>query len=108
MGPEPRTVVVAAVRRPAVIEISVQLRPDVARALAHRGPPTTESAGVLDAAARLGVALEPLHPGADDPLLAPHYVARASGTESAEALRRALAEVPGIDGAWMKPADELP
>src|SRR5262245_47560364 len=105
---EPLAVVAAPARRPAVVEISVQLRPDVARALSNRGPKTRESAAVVDAAARLGVALEPLHPGADDPLLSPHYVARATGAESPDALRRALAKVPGIEGAWIKPADEPP
>jgi hypothetical protein len=53
-----------------------------------------------------GTPLAPLHPGSRDPELARWYFTDvASG---AEELARALSSVPGVEAAFVKPADEPP
>ncbi|MBA2515532.1 MAG: hypothetical protein H0V26_14590 [Solirubrobacterales bacterium] len=63
---------------------------------------------MTEVAARAGVALRPLHPGVDDPALATFYVADAPDADAAEALRRDLVDLPGVQAAYVKPPDAPP
>jgi hypothetical protein len=89
------------------VEISVQLRPDVALALqsGSGGMPEAEELGRR--ADALGVQLQPVHPGETDPLLAPYFYCEAPDSE-AERIAAELAALPGVDGAYVKPAAEPP
>jgi hypothetical protein len=89
------------------VEISVQLRPDVALALQGEGTGAPEADELRRRAEELGVELQPVHPGETDPLLAPYFYAAAPDSE-AERIAAELAVLPGVEGAYVKPAAEPP
>jgi len=55
-----------------------------------------------------GVPFVPLHPGASDPELAGWYAVEVEGAQAAERLVRELRQVPGVEAAYVKPADTPP
>jgi hypothetical protein len=89
------------------VEISVQLRSDLALALHGAGEATPEADELGRRAEELGVHLDPVHPGETDPLLAPFFVVHAPD-EDAERIRSELESLPGVEAAYFKPAAELP
>jgi hypothetical protein len=89
------------------MEITLQVRPDVARAL-QRGPPSAESQELLKAAADLGVSLEPIHPGAEDPLLISYFTVAVSDPASVEEVVNRLRQCRAVEAAYVKPPDALP
>jgi hypothetical protein len=89
------------------VEISVQLRPDVALALQGEGGGMPEAEELGRRAEALGVQLQPVHPGETDPLLAPYFYCEAPD-EDAERIAAELAALPGVEGAYVKPAAEPP
>lgn len=57
----------------------------------------------------LGVVLRPVHPGTDDPLLAPYFAVEVEDDEElAERVLTVLRGSPVVDAAYTKPAAELP
>jgi hypothetical protein len=88
------------------VEISVQLRPDLAAAL-QEGTGTPEAEELHRRAEELGVELQPVHPGETDPLLAPYFYVAAPDSE-AERIAAELAALPGVEGAYVKPTAEPP
>jgi hypothetical protein len=91
-----------------VIQVNVALRPGVAPELDRDDPATPEARELVAEASRLGVTLEPVHPGATDARLASHFVAAVADEEAAERVRATLGALRGVDGAWIKPPDEPP
>jgi hypothetical protein len=89
------------------VEISVQLRPDVALALQGMSEAPPEADDLARRAEELGVSLQPVHPGETDPLLAPFFYVDAPD-EEAERILTELAATPGVEAAYLKPAAELP
>ena len=89
------------------MEISVQLRPDVALALQGETVGAPEAEELRRRAEELGVELQPVHPGETDPLLAPYFYALAPD-EDAQRIAAELAAFPGVEGAYVKPAAEPP
>ena len=90
------------------MEINVQVRADTASALSgvESSPEADILRSDLDA---LGVALRPVHPRAEDPLLAPYFVVEVG--EDEELRERALAvlrDSPLVEAAYTKPPAELP
>jgi hypothetical protein len=82
------------------VEISVQLRPEA-------GP--AEVDGIRARMEQLGVELRPVHPDADDPVLASFYTVDApDDRELANGVLAALRESDGVDAAYVKPAAEPP
>ncbi len=93
---------------PRAVQITVQVWLDTARAphdprLASRA--AEELAAVVG---ELGSAVEPIHPGVDDPQLATYFTVEAAGMTEAERLLERLRSHPAILAAYIKPADELP
>jgi hypothetical protein len=89
------------------VEISVQLRPDIALALQGEGGGMPEAEELRRRAEALGVELQPVHPGETDPLLAPFFYA-AAPDEDAQRIAAELGALPGVEGAYVKPAAEPP
>jgi len=52
--------------------------------------------------------LQRLHPNVNDRELASYYVAETSDPSIAQAAVQSLLREPGIDAAYVKPADEMP
>ncbi len=88
--------------------ITLQVRPDVSRALQQRGPPSAESEELLKTAANLGVSLEPIHPGAEDPLLISYFTVKVTDPDSVELVVDRLRQCRAVEAAYVKPPDALP
>lgn len=67
------------------------------------GSPVEEA---TKAARLVGTDFVPQHPGSRDPELARWYVAELQDPAAAERLARALRDTPGVEAAYVKPADE--
>ena len=91
-----------------MVEVSITLHPEAARALGRRAPHTGESERLLSHVEKLGVSLEPIHPGEDDPLLAPHYRVEVDDEGMAGQVVEALRGEPAVAGAYVKPEAEPP
>ncbi|MGH9881298.1 MAG: hypothetical protein ACRD6N_07665 [Pyrinomonadaceae bacterium] len=89
-------------------EITLQVRPEVARALQHRGQPSAESEELLKTAANLGVSLEPIHPGTEDPILISYFTAAVADPDSVEQVLDRLRQCRAVEAAYVKPPDALP
>lgn len=90
------------------MHVTIQLSAVVARTLHRRESPTTESQELLKIAEELGVSLEPVHPGAEDPLLAPYFRVDVSDSATAERVIAHLRQSKAVEAAYLKPPDELP
>lgn len=55
-----------------------------------------------------GVALQPMHPGTDDPDLMRFFTVEASDSESAEQLIARIQQDAEVEAAYLKPPDEMP
>lgn len=91
------------------MEVSVQLQADAAAALERRSTATAEIEQLCRQLEELGVVLRPVHPGVEDPLLAPQFVVDVEADEElAERVLAVLRESPVVEAAYTKPAAELP
>lgn len=91
------------------MEISVQVRPDLAPAVQGREAPPVEVDDLSRRLQELGVGLQPVHPGADDPLLAPYFTVEVPDDEELAARVLAVLEESGaVEAAYVKPPAEPP
>jgi hypothetical protein len=90
------------------VEVSVKLKPQVAEALDRQGARTPEASAVLASVEALGVPLQPVHPGHADPELRTYYRLEAPDERTAEQVREALADLEGVEAAYLQPPDALP
>ena len=90
------------------MHVTIQVSADVAHIVHEGGSPTTESRELLKIAEELGVSLEPMHPGAEDPLLAPYFRVEVSDSATAERVIAHLRQSKTVEAAYLKPPDELP
>jgi hypothetical protein len=90
------------------MQITVQLQADVARRLHQRGPPTAESQELNHITNQLGVALEPIHPGTEDPELTRYFTAEAPDQATAERVIARLQQSKAVEAAYLKPPDAMP
>jgi hypothetical protein len=84
-------------------QVSVHVRPDVARALQAGEAETPASKEILEEASRLGVALEPVHPGASAPDLLTHFTVYVEDAEKARAVAETLQRSDAVEGAYVTP-----
>lgn len=80
------------------MRVIVQLREDAA----------VESQQLTDAAAELGIQLQPLHPGQTHPMLASYFTAEVPDRETADSVINRLSQFKTVEAAYLKPDDELP
>jgi hypothetical protein len=84
--------------------ISVQLTPASSKAF-QSGSVTSQ--GFQNDLAYLGVDLQPLHPGTNDPELSTHFFANVNETEANTICAR-LSESPHVAAAYAKPEGSAP
>lgn len=90
------------------MRVTTRVREDVASALHRRQPSTTESRELSQVADELGVALEPMHPSAEDPLLAPYFTVEVPDPATAERVIARLQNCEAVEAAYLKPPDAMP
>ena len=91
------------------MRISVQVQPSLASAVHGRDTPTGDVVELRQRLRELGVGIEPVHPGEEDPLLAPHFTVEVPDDEELAArVLQVLEESTVVDAAYRKPPDELP
>ena len=91
-----------------MMHVIVQVSADAAHALHQRGPPTAELRELLKMVEELGTLLKPVHPGAEDPLLAPYFVVEVSDATMAEQVTARLRQFKTVKAAYLKPPDGPP
>jgi hypothetical protein len=84
-------------------QVSVHVRPDVARALQAGEAETPASKEILERASGLGVALEPVHPGTSAPDLLTHFTVYVEDAEKARAVAETLQRSDAVEGAYVTP-----
>ncbi|HEU5170772.1 MAG TPA: hypothetical protein VFU46_09545 [Gemmatimonadales bacterium] len=87
--------------------ITVQVAPELARALRHRGPPSAQTAELERIATELGVSFRPLHPDTDDVTLSSYLVVDVSDPDLAERVMARLRQSPAIKAAYVKPPEAM-
>jgi hypothetical protein len=89
------------------MELTVLLSPDLAVALAEAR--STPARDALDATiGRWRDRIRPVSPGARDPQMSRYFVVDVPDPAEAAALRERLSKLPGVEAAYIKPADSLP
>jgi hypothetical protein len=90
------------------VQITTRVRRDVASALHQRRAAAPGSEELLRAAEELGVVLEPVHPDAEDPHLAPYFTVEVPDHATAERAISRLQDCEAVEAAYLKPPDERP
>jgi hypothetical protein len=90
------------------MQITVQVSQHAAPTLHQRAPPTPEAEKLLELVRKLGVELEPVHPGEEDPNLAPFFTVEAPDREMADCIAAELQRCGAIEAAYIKPPADLP
>ena len=90
------------------MEVTVKVQQDVARALHQRGPQTAESQKFINIIGALGVTLEPMHSGTEDPQLMSYFVVKVPDSATAQRVLTQLQQSREIEAAYVKPRDEMP
>jgi hypothetical protein len=88
--------------------ITILVRLDVVLTLRKQQTLTRESEELLQAAKELGVKLKPMHPGVEDPHLVPYYMVEVADISRAEQVMDRFLKCKAVEGAYIKPPDELP
>jgi len=88
------------------MRITVQVDPSLAKGL-QGGTVRAEDAGLRQLVQRYAGELEPMHPGADDPVFQSFFVVNVSDSHAAELLRE-LQQHPAVRAAYAKPPDAPP
>lgn len=87
--------------------ITVQVAPELARALRHPGSSSGEVAELERIADELHVSFRPLHPGTDDPTLGSYLVVDVSDPAVVERVIARLRQNPAVKAAYVKPPDAM-
>ena len=90
------------------MDIIVQVESATAHALQGSDPATSAVDELRRATRELGLRLEPLHPGAADPHLAPYFIVVAPDLAAAERAAERLRRCQAVTAAYVKPPDALP
>jgi hypothetical protein len=90
------------------MQVMIRVRPEVARTVHQRQPATPVAEELFQAVEELGAALAPVHPGAEDPHLAPYFTVEVPDHATAERVIARLQQCQAVEAAYLKPSDELP
>jgi hypothetical protein len=97
------------------MRVMIQLQEDAAMELHSQSDPEgaasqtgTATKRLLDETAKLGVHLEPVHPGQTHPLLAPYFMIEAPDRKTAERIISRLKRFDIVEAAYLKPEEQLP
>lgn len=86
----------------------IRVRVDVALSLHELKPATQLSKELQQISEELGVVLKPMHPGAEDILLAPYFIVEVSDPAAAERVIARFRRYEATEAAYPKPPDEMP
>ena len=90
------------------MQVTVQVSPDVARALHQRGPPTADSQALLRMIETFGLTLEAMHLDTDDPNLQSYFLVKVPDHATAQRLIVHLKESKAVEAAYLQPLYGLP
>jgi hypothetical protein len=90
------------------MEISVNVRPAAAHAFHSGDRSAPEIAELLRCAERLGLNLQPKHPGIRDPLLSTQFSVHVQDPERAEEVIKGLRSCKAVEAAYRVPDVALP
>jgi hypothetical protein len=90
------------------MQITVQIRPDVASDWRRREHSTWEVEELNRLSKELGVVLEPMHPGTTDVDLSGYFTIEVPDCAIAEKVIQYLRQNKAILAAYVKPPDALP
>lgn len=90
------------------MRVSIKLDPQAASELHGDAATTARTGRIVETARRHGAALQPMHPGTNDPELRSYFFADVGDAAKAEKLATALREHDSVEGAYVKPPDALP
>ncbi len=86
--------------------VTVQVSLEVARVLQGQSPPTGASQKLVETVEELGLELKPVHPGAEDPLLAPFFTAEVPDAVAVDEIIASLLQLESVEAAYVKPPAE--
>jgi len=89
------------------MQVTVKAHPETATRLAG-GEVSPETDELRQAATDLGVTLEPMFPGSEDPEMASYFAVEVATREHAERVADRLRSLEAVDAAYVKPSDERP
>jgi hypothetical protein len=89
-------------------KVQVQLSPDTALVFHQRKPSSKQSEKLQRVLNELGISLQPVHPGIEDPILIPFFEIEISDTSSGQQIIERLNELESVEAAYIKPRDEAP
>ena len=90
------------------MQITLQLRSDIAQGLADRSPPAHDTSELLQTLSRFGVSLQPLHPNTNDPELLTQFWITVPDQATADEVLQQLHSLKAVQAAYRKPPDEMP
>jgi hypothetical protein len=89
--------------------ITVKVSKKVTGSLQKRKPSTNQLLNeLLTVEKDLGILLEPLHPGAEDPYLSPYFKVKVPDHATATKVINHLLNCKAVEAAYLKPSDKLP
>jgi len=86
------------------MQVTIQLSPQLLSAVREN----SALREIEQLVAQLGGKLDPMHPGTTDPELRAFFVADLTDGPDLEASLHRLRTHPGVEAAYLKPADEAP
>ena len=90
------------------ITIIILVSEDVARELHKDAPITAQTQKLIEIAEELGVVLEPLHPGTEDPSLIPFFATNVLDMQEAKRVIAQFQASDVVESAFIKPPEEAP
>ena len=88
------------------MQVTVRVNLKVAYQLHERSPPGKESEEPLKILKTLGLKLQPMHPGTENPDLIKYFIIEVQDMESANIVFDRLKDISGIEAVYVKPPDE--
>lgn len=90
------------------ITINVQTSLNIASRLRQKSFSNSNLNEILDLEREFGITLKPLHPNTSDPNLAKHFIVKVDNMTIAEKVISRLLKIKYVEGAYIKPPDQLP
>lgn len=91
-----------------MVVVTVKLSLDTALALQNQKQASSDLKELLQVVNELRIKLTPMHPGAQDALLAPWYTIMLTDNVTATHVLVRLQNCKGVEAAYIKPPTELP
>jgi hypothetical protein len=90
------------------MQIVVKLSQEAAEAIRGVRPPSRAGERLRAVVAKLGLRLEPMHPGTSDLSMQQYFTLEVEDQEAASRAITTLQQDPTVEAAYVKPADEFP